>query len=190
MPYLLLFPAAWTLRRKDPDAAAALPRARRDRASSPCSASLTTVIIFATFVLFLWPEIPNAPAAWSFTGPLLAIVGVTLVVGEIIVARQMRRMRPTAGSTGRGPRDAHDSTTTPAADGFRMPGEFEPHDGCWMIWPERPDNWRLGGEARAGGVRGRRGGDPPERPGDDGGLRAPVRARARRCCRRACASSR
>lgn len=34
--------------------------------------------------------------------------------------------------------------STPAADGFRMPGEFEPHDGCWMAWPERPDNWRLG----------------------------------------------
>jgi agmatine deiminase len=32
--------------------------------------------------------------------------------------------------------------STPAADGFRMPGEFEPHDGCWMLWPERPDNWR------------------------------------------------
>jgi agmatine deiminase len=31
----------------------------------------------------------------------------------------------------------------PAADGFRMPGEFEPHRGCWMLWPERPDNWRL-----------------------------------------------
>jgi agmatine deiminase len=31
-----------------------------------------------------------------------------------------------------------------------MPGEFEPHDGCWMLWPERPDNWHLGGEtARA-----------------------------------------
>jgi agmatine deiminase len=25
-----------------------------------------------------------------------------------------------------------------------MPGEFEPHSGCWMLWPERPDNWRLG----------------------------------------------
>jgi agmatine deiminase len=25
-----------------------------------------------------------------------------------------------------------------------MPAEFSPHDGCWMIWPERPDNWRLG----------------------------------------------
>ena len=35
-------------------------------------------------------------------------------------------------------------TTTPAADGFWMPGEFEPHAGCWMLWPERPDNWRLG----------------------------------------------
>lgn len=34
--------------------------------------------------------------------------------------------------------------TTPAADSFRMPGEFEPHSGCWMAWPERPDNWRLG----------------------------------------------
>jgi agmatine deiminase len=32
--------------------------------------------------------------------------------------------------------------STPAADGYRMPGEFEPHSGCWMAWPERPDNWR------------------------------------------------
>ncbi|ONI38338.1 agmatine deiminase [Candidatus Epulonipiscium fishelsonii] len=34
--------------------------------------------------------------------------------------------------------------TTPKQDGFRMPGEFERHDACWMIWPERTDNWRLG----------------------------------------------
>ena len=31
---------------------------------------------------------------------------------------------------------------TPAADGWWMPGEFEAHAGCWMLWPERPDNWR------------------------------------------------
>jgi agmatine deiminase len=31
---------------------------------------------------------------------------------------------------------------TPAADGFHMPGEFGPHAGCWMLWPERPDVWR------------------------------------------------
>ncbi len=33
-------------------------------------------------------------------------------------------------------------TTTPADDGFWMPAEFEPHAGCWMLWPERADNWR------------------------------------------------
>ena len=33
--------------------------------------------------------------------------------------------------------------STPAADGFAMPAEWAPHDGCWMAWPERPDNWRL-----------------------------------------------
>ena len=32
---------------------------------------------------------------------------------------------------------------TPKADGFYMPGEFEPHAGTWMLWPERPDTWRL-----------------------------------------------
>ena len=31
---------------------------------------------------------------------------------------------------------------TPAQDGFRMPAEWEPHAGTWMLWPERPDNWR------------------------------------------------
>ena len=31
---------------------------------------------------------------------------------------------------------------TPAADGWWMPAEFAPHAGCWMLWPERPDNWR------------------------------------------------
>ena len=36
--------------------------------------------------------------------------------------------------------------STPCADGFRMPGEFEPHAGTWMLWPQRPDNWRLGGK--------------------------------------------
>jgi len=30
----------------------------------------------------------------------------------------------------------------PARDGYRMPAESAPHDGCWMLWPERPDNWR------------------------------------------------
>ncbi len=40
----------------------------------------------------------------------------------------------------------HTLSRDPRRDGYRMPGEFEPHDGCWMLWPERPDNWRLGGK--------------------------------------------
>jgi agmatine deiminase len=36
--------------------------------------------------------------------------------------------------------------TTPAADGYRMPAEWAHHSGCWLIWPERPDNWRQGGK--------------------------------------------
>ncbi len=38
----------------------------------------------------------------------------------------------------------HTLKSIPARDGFRMPAEFEPHAGCWMLWPERPDNWREG----------------------------------------------
>ncbi len=36
--------------------------------------------------------------------------------------------------------------STPRADGYRMPGEFEKHKGTYIIWPQRPDNWRLGGK--------------------------------------------
>ena len=36
--------------------------------------------------------------------------------------------------------------STPKKDGFRMPGEFEPHQGVYMLWPQRPDNWRNGGK--------------------------------------------
>lgn len=34
--------------------------------------------------------------------------------------------------------------TVPADDGYRMPGEFEPHRGCLMIWPVRPGSWPYG----------------------------------------------
>lgn len=34
--------------------------------------------------------------------------------------------------------------STPRQDGYWMPAEWEPHIGCWMLWPERSDNWRGG----------------------------------------------
>lgn len=37
--------------------------------------------------------------------------------------------------------------STPRQDGFRMPAEYEPHEGCIMIFPERSDSWQYGGYA-------------------------------------------
>ncbi|NJR71340.1 MAG: amino acid permease, partial [Synechococcales cyanobacterium CRU_2_2] len=64
------------------------------------------------------------------------------------------RVRGTAHSAAKTPRQTQRKrnakamsrtlSTTPRSDGFRMPGEFEPHSGTWMLWPERPDNWRWG----------------------------------------------
>jgi amino acid transporter len=34
--------------------------------------------------------------------------------------------------------------STPCADGFRMPGAIEPKTRCWMIWPERTDEYPFG----------------------------------------------
>ena len=34
---------------------------------------------------------------------------------------------------------------TPSIDGYHMPGEFDAHEGCVMIWPVRPGSWPNGG---------------------------------------------
>jgi agmatine deiminase len=34
---------------------------------------------------------------------------------------------------------------TPAAEGYWMPAEYDRHEATWILWPERPDNWRDGG---------------------------------------------
>src|SRR5690349_6362096 len=34
--------------------------------------------------------------------------------------------------------------STPAADGFRMPAEWERHERCWMAWPCRPETFAGG----------------------------------------------
>ena len=50
--------------------------------------------------------------------------------------------------------DMADIKSSPKADGFFMPGEFEPHRGTIMIWPERPGSRRV----RASGIVFRPGG--------------------------------
>lgn len=41
-------------------------------------------------------------------------------------------------------RTIHESESTPAADGFHMPAEFEPQRRVWMGWPHRTDTWAFG----------------------------------------------
>ena len=41
-------------------------------------------------------------------------------------------------------RTIFENESTPRQDGFRMPAEFEPQERVWMLWPNRPDNWRDG----------------------------------------------
>lgn len=38
------------------------------------------------------------------------------------------------------------TTSNPKEDGFFAPGEFDPHEETYLIWPERADNWRNGGK--------------------------------------------
>ncbi|MDL0438466.1 agmatine deiminase [Stutzerimonas frequens] len=33
-------------------------------------------------------------------------------------------------------------SSTPRRDGYYMPAEWAPHSQTWMVWPQRPDNWR------------------------------------------------
>lgn len=116
LPYLLMFPAVAVLRRKDPDRERPFRIPGGDRVVIAL-ATLTTLVIAAATVLFLWPEIPHAPAEWSYTGPLLAIVVVALAVGEAIIWRMAHPGAPLTRRD-RGRRDqaeAQAATTPPAA---------------------------------------------------------------------------
>ncbi len=100
MPYLLMFPAVVILRRTDPET----PRPFRmpgGEAGAIVYATITSLVVAAAIVLFVWPEIPNAPEEWSYTGPLLGIVVLALVVGEAIIWRMAHprtpRLRPSPG---------------------------------------------------------------------------------------------
>lgn len=37
-----------------------------------------------------------------------------------------------------------ENDSTPKADGYRMPGEFETQEKIWMLWPHRDDTWSFG----------------------------------------------
>ncbi|MGV1047734.1 MAG: APC family permease [Solirubrobacterales bacterium] len=98
MPYLLMFPAVVILRRRDPDTPRPFRLPGGEWVAVLC-ATITTIVIAAGIVLFVWPEIPSSPAEWSYTGPLLGIVVVALAAGEAIVWRMFHPRAPRLGKT-------------------------------------------------------------------------------------------
>src|SRR5689334_7169170 len=46
----------------------------------------------------------------------------------------LRRAKPSSVQAGEG-------EATPAALGFRMPAEWEPHAATWLAWPHEPRDW-------------------------------------------------
>jgi amino acid transporter len=88
LPYCLLYPAVAVLRRRDPD------RRRPFRVPGGAfglwaSVVLATGAVFASLVLFVWT--PGEPVDWTYTGPLIAIVIGSIVVGELLVGWSLRR---------------------------------------------------------------------------------------------------
>jgi amino acid transporter len=100
LPYLLMYPAVIRLRHADPDA----PRPFRIPGGKIvlwlCTL-LTTAIVLISLVLFMWT--PGEPIDWSYTGPLIAIVAVALVAGEIIVGYSFRKPPEPAATGGSSP---------------------------------------------------------------------------------------
>ncbi|HEX4404497.1 MAG TPA: agmatine deiminase family protein, partial [Polyangia bacterium] len=39
------------------------------------------------------------------------------------------------------PATKSDSASTPAALGFHMPAEWEPHEATWLAWPHEAADW-------------------------------------------------
>jgi glutamate:GABA antiporter len=102
LPYLLMFPAVIRLRRIDPG------RERPFRVPGG-AVGLWTCVVLATaacavsLVLFVWT--PGASVDWSYTGPLVGIAAGAVVVGEVIVAWCMRKLRAAPPTEATGPEE-------------------------------------------------------------------------------------
>jgi glutamate:GABA antiporter len=91
LPYLVLFPAFVRLRIKD----AATPRPYRvpgGLVGAYVFASLCAVFILQAIVFFVW--VPGEPVDWAKTGPILAGVAVTVVLGELVIRSALKRASP------------------------------------------------------------------------------------------------
>ena len=138
LSYMPVFPAFLALRRKYPQAE------RPFRV--PGGPGMLRVLAYVPMVLIGLSILFTAVPLSTDRETLATILPIT--VGSVIsAAGRAAHRRPAAPST----QIRRITTmakrivgTTPRQDGYRMPGEFEEQTGVWMLWPQRPDNWRGG----------------------------------------------
>ncbi len=82
LPYLALFPAFLKLRKTDPDAVRPYKLPGGNTAAA-VAAVICELFIIQAIVFFVW--VPGEPIDWSFAGPVLIGVAVTLLVGEVLI---------------------------------------------------------------------------------------------------------
>jgi len=82
MPYLGLFPAFLKLRASDPNASRPF-RVPGGPVLAWLMAIICLIFIIQGIVFFVW--VPGHPVDWSFAGPVLTGVAVTLVIGEALL---------------------------------------------------------------------------------------------------------
>jgi len=93
LPYLAMFPAFLKLRKSDPD----IERPYKVPGGSGVAAVfaiLCELFILQAIIFFVW--VPGQTVDWSYAGPVLIGVVVTLVIGEILLWWTKRR--PAAGA--------------------------------------------------------------------------------------------
>lgn len=84
LPYLLLFPAFLKLRRSDPQT----PRPYRfpgGKVLAWMATAICTLVVLLAIVFFVW--VPGLPVDRSFTLPVMAGVGITLIAGEALIRK-------------------------------------------------------------------------------------------------------
>jgi amino acid transporter len=82
LPYLALFPAFLKLRSSDPDAKRPY-RFPGGKAFAWVMSIICMLFILQAIVFFIW--VPGSPIDWTFAGPILIGIVVTLVIGEILL---------------------------------------------------------------------------------------------------------
>lgn len=86
LPYLFMFPAYLKLRLSD----RAHPRPFKAPGNMTTQAAMTAIcflIILQAVVLFIFPDVISGNVDWQYTGPVLAGVLITVVIGEFLLKR-------------------------------------------------------------------------------------------------------